>query len=450
MESPVSSTVSGAASRAASGGTSGGSGGAGGSEPRYAPILPIFLIVLVDVFGMTLVLPLLAIYAEHFNATPLQATLLVSVYAACQLLSGPLIGKASDHTGRKPMLLMSQVGTFIGFIVMARATSLWMLYLARGDRRLDGREHFVGARAYISDNTDPKNRAKSFALIGIAFGVGFFLGPTLAGLLSASYGLTAPIYAAAAMSATSIICTATFLGGGQPPQLAGAAQLNPGPGGRKLTILNWKTYAQYFRRPGLRARLLQFFCSMISFSLFMSGFALFAERRFLWAGHPFGVREVGYFFGYLGFMGIILQGGLMGRLVEKFGETGLVTAGFLSLAVSYVLLAYTHTVGLLLVVGLISTFGNGVLRPTLTSLITQDAGRHEQGVVLGLMQSLNSMASIFSPMMAGILIGHHEAMSNVTPDKWLKLWAFGGAAAAAAGCAIAAGRSPELAAKAEG
>ena len=159
-------------------------------------LLPVFLIVLVDVFGMTLVIPLLAIYAETFHATPLQATMLVSVFAACQLVSGPIIGHMSDRVGRKPMLLISQIGTFIGFIVMARAQALWMLYVARV---LDGSTagNLSLAQAYISDHTEPSQRAKSFGLIGIAFGVGFFIGPSLTGYLSAKYGLTTPIYLAA-------------------------------------------------------------------------------------------------------------------------------------------------------------------------------------------------------------------------------------------------------------
>src|SRR6476660_8628968 len=159
-------------------------------QPRPVSLLPVFLIVLVDVFGMTLVIPLLAIYAETFHATALQATMLVSVYAACQLFAGPVIGHMSDRVGRKPMLLISQVGTFIGFIVMARAKSLWMLYFAR---ILDGvtAGNLSLAQAYISDHTEPENRAKSFGLIGIAFGVGFFLGPSVTAYL-VHYGRRAP------------------------------------------------------------------------------------------------------------------------------------------------------------------------------------------------------------------------------------------------------------------
>ena len=385
-------------------------------KPRPVSLLPVFLIVLVDVFGMTLVIPLLAIYAETFHATPLQATMLVSVYAACQLVSGPLIGHISDRVGRKPMLLISQVGTFIGFIVMARARALWMLYLARV---LDGSTagNLSLAQAYISDHTEPSQRAKSFGLIGIAFGVGFFIGPSLTGYLSAKYGMTTPIYLAAVMSATSILCTATLLKGGPQSQHAFDD---------REAALRWRTYAKYFGRPGLRERLLQFLFFITSFSLFISGFALFAERRFTYQGHPFGPREIGYVFGYVGLLGIILQGGLIGRLVKRFGEAMLVAAGFVALVIGYFGLGIASSFALLMLTGTLAAFGNGVIRPALTSLITQQAGRQEQGVVLGITQSLMSMASIVAPVVGGLLIER----------QMLKEWAWAAAGLAAVGVAL--------------
>jgi MFS family permease len=379
-------------------------------------LLPVFLIVLVDVFGMTLVIPLLAIYAETFHATPLQATMLVSVYAACQLISGPVIGHISDRVGRKQMLLISQIGTFIGFIVMGRARALWMLYVAR---ILDGSTagNLSLAQAYISDHTEPSQRAKSFGLIGIAFGVGFFIGPSLTGYLSAKYGMTTPIYLAAVMSATSILCTATLLKGG--PQSHHAFD-------DREAALHWRTYTKYFGRPGLRERLLQFLFFITSFSLFISGFALFAERRFTYEGRPFGPREIGYVFGYVGFLGIILQGGLIGRLVKRFGESALVAAGFIALVIGYFGLGIASSFALLMLTGTLAAFGNGVIRPALTSLITQQAGRQEQGVVLGITQSLMSMASIVTPIVGGLLIER----------QLLTEWAWAAAGLAAVGVAL--------------
>jgi DHA1 family tetracycline resistance protein-like MFS transporter len=379
---------------------------------RPVSLLPVFLIVLVDVFGMTLVIPLLAIYAETFGATPLQATLLVSVFAVCMLVSGPLIGHASDRHGRKPLLLLSQVGTFIGFIVLARATSLWMIYLSR---IIDGvtAGNLSIAQAYIADNTPPDQRAKAFGLIGIAFGLGFFIGPVLTGFLAGRYGNTAPIYLAAAMSATSILATALLLESGAPSRVQAV----------RWAPFDWRMYAQYFARPALRPLLLQFLFFMLSFSTFISGFALFAERRFEWNGRPFGPREIGYVFGFVGFLGIILQGLLIGRLVRRFGEASLAAAGFAALVLGYLLLGFATAVLLLILVAVVSGFGNGVLRPSLTSLITHQAGEHEQGVVLGITQSLSSLAAIGAPVIAGTLIER----------QLLTHWAWVAAAMAAVG-----------------
>jgi len=384
--------------------------------PQRVSLLPVFLIVLVDVFGMTLVIPLLTIYAETLSASPLQATMLISVYAAFQLVSGPIIGQLSDRFGRKPLLLISQVGTFIGFVLMARAQTLLALYFAR---ILDGATagNLSLAQAYISDHTRPADRAKSFGLIGIAFGVGFFIGPTLTGYLAARYSLTTPIYLAACMSAASVLCTAALLKGGR--QSTNAFD-------DRRASLHWRTYADYFTRPSLSRQLMQFLFFITSFSMFISGFALFAERRFTYDGQPFGPREIGYVFGYVGFLTIILQGGLIGRLVTRFGETALVAAGFVTLAVGYFGLGLASSIAALLWMGLLASFGNGIIRPVLTSLISQQADQREQGVVLGLTQSLMSLASIVAPIVAGLLIER----------EMLTEWAWVAAGLAAIGVAL--------------
>src|ERR1035438_9237529 len=132
------------------------------------------------------------------------------------------------------------------------------------------------AQAYISDNTEAKDRAKSFALIGIAFGLGFLVGPGITALLAAK-SLSTPIYAAAGLSLTSILCTFFLLPGEPPPQ---APVGDAGPAGKRLGILQWSAYSQFFARPALRSLLVQFFLYVFAFSTFTSGFALFAERRF--------------------------------------------------------------------------------------------------------------------------------------------------------------------------
>lgn len=366
-------------------------------------LLPIFLIVLVDVLGLTIVIPLLAIYAETLHATPLEATLLVSTFAVCQLVSGPLLGSISDRVGRRPMLIVSQLGTLAGFIVMAKASSLWMLFVAR---ILDGATagNLSLAQAYIADHTKPEERTKSFALIGIAFGLGFLVGPAVTAWLS-GHGLSTPIWAAAGLSATSVLATTLLLKEDPGAIVRAAPDGSDGPGGKRLSVLSWGTYAGYFRRPRMGSLLAQFFVYMIAFSLFVGGFALFAERRFTWKGHPFTPREIGILFAYAGFLGIVLQGGLIGRLVRRYGDARLALTGFVTLAVGYCMLGLVGTIPLLVISTTLASYGGGVLRPTLTSLVTQEAARHEQGVVLGLTQSLSSLAAIVAPPLAGWLIG---------------------------------------------
>jgi len=348
----------------------------------------------VDVLGLTIILPLLPFYAEKLGASPAVVGLLVSTYAFCQLIAGPLLGRMSDHMGRRPLLLVSQLGTFIGFLILAYSNALWLVFLSR---IIDGATagNLSLAQAYISDVTKPEERAKSFALIGIAFGMGFLLGPAISGFL-VQYSYQYPIFAAAALSATSILATYFLLPASTP------ATGEP----RKFTILDWGNYIRYFRQPELGPLLWQFLAFALTFSLFMTGFPLFAERRFVWSGHPFGAKEVGYVYAFLGFLGVILQGGLIGRLVKMFGEINLVRAGFFVAMVGLAALAFTHGVPPMLVFAAAASLGTGMNRPALTSLITQRADRSEQGVVLGLTQSLNSIAAISAPAVAGFLIDH--------------------------------------------
>jgi MFS family permease len=364
------------------------------------PLLPIFLIVLVDVLGLTIILPLLPLYAERFQAAPRTIGVLYASFALCALISGPILGQISDRVGRRPLLAVSQVGTFVGFVLLAEARTLWMLFVAR---IIDGLTagNLSLAQAYISDVTEPKDRARSFALIGIAFGIGFFIGPAISGLLGKN-DMRHPIYLAAGLSALSVLATLTLLP--RPTPHTDEAHGQDGPAGRRLTLFSWGTYVEYFRRPGLASLLAQFFAFAFAFATFTSGFALFAERRLRWGDHPFGTREVGFVFAYAGFLGIILQGGLIGRLVRRFGERRLTQVAFGAQVIGYGALAFITRLGELVAAATVQTYGHGSVRPTLTAQITQQADRREQGVVLGLTQSLMSVAQILAPLLGGFLI----------------------------------------------
>ncbi|MEP7354153.1 MAG: MFS transporter [Acidobacteriota bacterium] len=360
-----------------------------------APLLPIFLIVAVDVLGLTIMIPLLPFYAEKLGASPFQVGWLIGVYALCQLFAGPMLGRASDTMGRKPLLLLSQLGTFIGFIITAFAPNLWILFLARA---IDGATagNLSLAQAYITDITEPKDRAKSFGVIGIAFGLGFLIGPLISGVL-AQWDYRYPIFAAAALSATSIFTTWKLLPSVTP---------SSGEGAKRRSLFDFGSYAVYFSNPQLASRLYQFFLFSFSFAMFTSGVSLFLERRLTWNGSPFGPTQVGYMWALAGFFGVFWQGPALGRLVKRFGENALNRAGFFGYVVGYATLAVTSSVAMLGIATAVTSMGS-LVRPSLTSLITQATPRDEQGVVLGLTQSLTSIALIIAPLLSGYLIEHN-------------------------------------------
>ncbi len=381
------------------------------AQRRGSPLLPIFLIVLVDILGFTIILPLLPFYSERLGASATVVGALVSTYAVFQLIAGPILGQLSDRIGRRPVLLISQAGTLAGFLLLAYANNIWLLFVARA---IDGATagNLTIAQAYISDVTKPENRAKAFALIGIAFGFGFLVGPAIAGAL-APIGYKAPILMAAGLSATSILFTLILLPRRELMHDLREQDGDPGPGGKRLSLISWGSYLKYFRNPELARLLVQWLLFSLSFATFVSGFALFAERRYQWNGHPFGVREVGYLFAFSGFLGIIMQGGVVGRLVKWLGERKVVQIGFASAAIGYAAIGLTRTMGQILVVNGFASIGGAGLRPALTSLVTQRAGKREQGVILGLTQSLTSIAQITAPLISGLLIDH----------QYLTVWA---------------------------
>jgi MFS family permease len=355
-----------------------------------SPLTPIFLTVLVDVLAMTLVLPLLPYYAQHFGASPLVVTVLAASFAACQLVSGPVLGRISDSAGRKPTLLVSQMGTFVGFLLIGSANSLWMLFAGRVIDGLTAGNLSI-AQAYISDVTEPENRTKAFAIIGIAFGAGFLIGPAASGFLAHRYGYAAPAFGAAGLSLISILVTWGLL---REPSRQASEKKNEERRGRVAQI-GW-----FFGHPGTRLWLLEFLAFSLAFAMLIGGLALFLERRL-----EFHVEQTGYVFAFSGLVGGMLQGG-MGKIVKRVGEERLVMLGLLLMAAGYALLALTFSVATLLVSVFLGAIGAAVVRPSVTTLITKSVGRDEQGAVLGVSQSLTSSSQIVGPLVAGWLIQH--------------------------------------------
>jgi len=191
--------------------------------------------------------------------------------------------------------------------------------------------------------------------------------------------------------------------------------------------VQWGENARYFRQPGLAILLLQFFTFTFSFAFFISGFPLVLERRLTWHGTPFGPEQTGYMWAYAGLLGIFLQGPGLGRLVKRFGEPALNRAGFFGYVAGYAMLAFCHSLPMLFATVTVLAIG-GLVRPTLTSLVTHATPRGEQGMILGLTQSLMSVSQITAPPLGGLLIEHHL----------LTTWGLAAAAIALIGLSMAA------------
>ncbi|HEU4933306.1 MAG TPA: MFS transporter [Pyrinomonadaceae bacterium] len=362
---------------------------------RRSPLIVIFTTVFIDLVGFGIVIPVLPFYAEGtaFNATPRTVGLLFASYSIMQLIFSPILGGLSDKHGRRPVLLLSIIGTGIGFLVLGLATTVWMLFIGR---ILDGITggNISTAQAYIADVTTEENRAKGMGLIGAAFGLGFIFGPAIGGILS-HWGIHVPFFFAAALCFANAILLFFTL-----PETVTADHpaKHSAAGGRSLGHI-----VASLKQPKLAFVLVIYFLFIVAFSIMTTSFSLYTMFRF-----GYDAQHTGYLFAYVGLIAVIIQGGLIGRLVKRFGEIPLVIFGALCFAISLFAVPFVGPaaggLGALLIGGGIFSMGNSLATPALTSLASKSAGPAQQGVVLGVTQSTASLARAVGPTLAALLI----------------------------------------------
>ena len=367
---------------------------------KRSPLIVIFTTVFIDLVGFGIVIPVLPFYAEGtiFNATPRTVGLLFASYSIMQLIFSPVLGSLSDKHGRRPVLLLSIIGTGIGFLVLGFAKTLFMLFVGR---ILDGITggNISTAQAYIADITTPENRAKGMGLIGAAFGVGFIFGPAIGGILS-QWGVSVPfLFAAALCFANAVLLYFTLPETVTPDHPA----KNRAAGGRSFRhVLN------SLRQPRLSFVLIIYFLFVVAFSIMTTSFSLYTMFRF-----GYDAQHTGYLFAYVGLIAVIIQGGLIGRLVKRFGELPLVIFGALCFAISLFAVPFVGPaaggLAALLVGGGVFSMGNSLATPALTSLASKSAGPDQQGSVLGVTQSVASLARAVGPFLAAVLINSSVA-----------------------------------------
>ena len=362
-------------------------------NPPRSPLGLIFLTLFIDMVGFGIVIPVLPLYAEgsRIGATNAQLMWIVGIYSLLQLVCSPLFGKWSDRIGRKPVLVVSILGTAVGFVVLGAANTVWMLVLGR---IIDGASggNISTAMACIADVTTKENRSRNMGLVGAAFGLGFVIGPALGGVLSKHFGLAVPFYFAAALALLNAVLVWLRL----PETLTAAS---------RERAKERATISEVFHggRAGMIAAILASqLASVTGFSIMTALFALYCEKRF-----GYDTAQVGYLLAYVGLLGVVFQGGLLRRLLKKPIEKQLAVIGAAVLALSMAALPFTHTLGVLMVVCFGISLGNSFVTPTLNGLASRTTDAHCQGRLLGLMQSAGSLGRFLGPMIGFALIAQN-------------------------------------------
>ena len=371
---------------------------------KRSPLLVIFVTVFIDLVGFGIVIPVLPYYAEgtRFGATPREVGLLFASYSVMQLIFSPVLGRLSDKFGRRPILIISLLGTCLGFLILGFASTLLMLFVGRIIDGISG-GNISTAQAYIADVTTKENRAKGMGLIGAAFGLGFVFGPAIGGILS-RWGTNVPFLFAGSLAFLNVILLYFTLPEtvtrDHPARVSAAS-------GR-----GWKQVLDALRQPQLGFVLAIYFLSVVAFSIMTTVFALFMMFRM-----GYDPWHSGWIFAYVGIVSAVIQGGLIGRLVKRFGEPTLIIVGGLLFTASLFASPFVGpAVGLLgiLGVGALSSIGNALTAPSLTSLASKSATASQQGSVLGVMQSVASLARAVGPTVAAVII--YSAVAHIGYD----------------------------------
>ena len=365
-------------------------------------LITILLIVFVGVVGGSLILPILPLYAQsHYHMTPAVITLLNSSFFAAQFIAGPYLGRLSDRHGRLPVLIFSQIGTALSFVLLAYAPSVAWLFAAR---ILDGITggNIIVAQAYVTDITPREQRTQALGYIFAAFGVGFIVGPALGGLLSAAYGAQMPYLVAAVAAALTVVLTWFTLHETVTPEKRMADQAKPRSSLGVTAVLG--------NVPLLLILGLAFF-GQFAFGLFQSTFALYSAA-ILFRGYAAQqvALGIGLLYAAVGVGQVITQTVVLRPLLKRYGEAWLVVIGMTARMIGLLIFAVITTPWLGPLGSIFFAMGMGLLMPPLQALATGAVTDEVRGGVLGLFQSTTSLAVIISTAIAGVIFAYHPTL----------------------------------------
>jgi MFS transporter, DHA1 family, tetracycline resistance protein len=361
--------------------------------------MTVWTTVVIDLIGFGIAIPVLGPFAQDLGASPFVVGLIGAAFSLAQFVVAPLLGRLSDRIGRKKVLLLSLVGTCIASIASGLSTLPWMLMASRAFDGASGATLGV-AQAAVADITPPHRRAKMLGMLGAAFGIGFTIGPAIAGIATLIGGRRAPFFVAAALAGANAIATfvrfhdapkGTFSDASAFPQSANSTA-GVGPSERLATT---------WRDNGLPLVLSISALTVFAFSMFESMFTLYGKKNI-----GFTQETAAYAFVIVGIVASIVQGGLIGKVLPKFGETRTLRFGMIAVTVGLVLIGVTRSWLVLVPVLLLLAAGQGFASPTMQATITNRIDDSKRGELLGVVQRWGSLARVVGPPVGGFLFQH--------------------------------------------
>ena len=357
-----------------------------------SPLFLMALTIFIDFTGFGLVIPLLPFWAEHLGANAVGVGLILTVYALAQFIFTPVLGSLSDRYGRRPIIIASLSIEALSFALSALANTLPFLLLARFIGGL-GASNIGSAQAVVSDVTPAKDRARGMGIIGAAIGLGFVVGPALGGLL-APLGPALPFWVAMGVAIANMLLVFFFLPETRNRQAS--TQAGESREGNAFVLLaGWR---QALRNATVARLVIINLLFTIAFTAMEAIFPLFTQHVFGWTA-----MQNGYVFTYVGFVIVIMQGGLVGQLVKRFGERSLLIAGLIMLGIGLALLSFSTQLALLLIALGILSAGDGMVSPTISALLSFASPSGAQGETLGFAQGIAGMGRVIGPLLAGTI-----------------------------------------------
>lgn len=358
-----------------------------------AAVIPIYGTTLADMLGYTLMIPLLPALAARYHASYFIAGMLISVPAFCSMFSSPVWGRVSDRVGRKSIMLISQAVTLAGYVMLALAHSLFWLFLARVISGL-GAGNLSAAQSYIADVTKERQRDQAFALYGAVFGAAFVIGPVTASLLM-RHGIQFPFYLASALEAFNIALTLALI---------------PWSIGKHEVEEEIAKVAREAMRPPVLWLLLRQFLFIAGVMYFLSGFALYLHATL----HA-SVKQVGWMLAGAGILGGAVQGVIVAPLAARAGERFVAQIGFVFLLAGYALLYFVAGMPLFVLVVALWAIGAAMVEPSIMAALSLSIPKRERGALMGISDSVNSIALIVAPAASGAVIGANSRLIGVLP-----------------------------------